>query len=226
MSKINFYTNKNREISLLKEGLSNEDLKPLDEGVILKKVKESETGKINESALKEYVEEVYGLYGDKITKTATEYQKSWNAINESFFKLLKEKTGFDSPYESYKCHVSIFFKGLSDWGGNEITRSWRENPFRMRKITAHELFIAYLWPHLEGNFPKEGEDKIWGMAELSAWTVLSYDQSFLEFWPWFIDYGGLRNYPHLNKHIEKSRSIYNNEKDFKNYLKSIKDLLA
>jgi len=205
----------------LKEAFSNENLNPLDEKEILKKAGKDGTGKINESALEEYVEEVYDLYGDKITETATDYQKSWDAINESFFKLLKEKTGFESSHKDYKCHVSNFFKGLSDWGGNEITRSWRENSFRMRKITAHELFIAYFWPHFIKKFPGADKNQIWGIAELSAWTVLSYDEDFLRFWPWFIDYGGLKNYPHLTECIEKSKEVYKKNNNFETYLKLI-----
>lgn len=175
-------------------------------------------GEINSKNIELYVKKIYQTYGDFIEKTTKLYQDSWDEINDQFFNLILEKTKLNSHFPDYRCHVTAFFHGLSNWGGNVIVRGWKENPFTMRKITAHEVAIAYLWNHLKNIFPNNSNDKHWKISELVAWVVLSYDEDFIKLWPWFIDKGGLQNYPQLVVHIDKVKDIYFSTKDFKEFL--------
>jgi len=219
--KLNFFSDKNRDCDLLTSMYP--DKKHLA-GMIWVDI-EKLHGEINVKNIDLYVKNTYQSYGNFIEKTSKLYQNSWNEINDQFFSLMAEKTKLSSHFPDYRCHVTAFLQGLSNWGGNIITRGWKENPFIMRKITAHEIVIAYLWNHLKNIFPNNTDDKHWKISELIAWVMLSHDKDFMKLWPWFIDKSGLQNYPQLVVHIDKVKDIYFTTKDFKDFLLSVDDLL-
>lgn len=227
--KLSFFVNKQREIILLKDFLrknlfekKNIHINNFDE--LQSEFKR--LGEIDDNKIELYVDNIYKSYGSNIEKTTELYQESWNEINDKFFDLMLKKTNLKSPFNLFKCHVSTFFRGLSSWGGDTITRDWDISSFTMRKITAHEIVIAYIWNHLKEIFPKNLDKDNWAIAELTAWVMLSYDKDFIKLWPWFIDKGtGLGNYSQLIPHIQKTKELYISSNNFKDFLVSIDEIV-
>ncbi|KKR75431.1 MAG: hypothetical protein UU20_C0054G0001, partial [Parcubacteria group bacterium GW2011_GWE2_40_8] len=219
--KLNFFSDKQRDSELLKSIYL--DKKNLAD-TIWPEI-EKNYGEINDKNIDLYVSKLYQSYGHFIEKTSKLYQNSWDEINDKFFELINKKTKLSSHFPVYDCHVTAFFHGLASWGNNVVVRGWRENPFTMRKITAHEILIAYLWNHLRDIFLNDTEHKLWEISELIAWVMLSYDEDFIKFWPWFIDRGGLQNYPKLATHIYETKEVYFSTKDFKDFLLRVKGII-
>lgn len=133
------------------------------------------------------VKEKYRTIGKKLDQTKTWYQKSWNEIDKKFFAFIAKKTEYKWQYKLYYCVVSAFHPGISNWGGNKIVRIWSENPFTMRRITAHELIIAHIF-FIFHNDPKyQGvleDNQIWKIAEIRAWCLTGLELAIIKFWPW------------------------------------------
>ena len=173
-------------------------------------------------------EEKYKRVGRYLNKTKVLYQSSWNEINDEFFKAIKEITGYSWKYKIYFCVLSPFHKGISSWGGNKIIRSWKENPYTMRKITAHELLISHIFTIFERDF-KNGnlfDKQKWVLAEISAFAITGLEKRMLKFWPWASEeekYPLNHNYPELYELQRILKPIYEKKKNFKDFLeKSIK----
>jgi hypothetical protein len=174
--------------------------------------------------LKEYTQKEYGSSLYFLEKTAKLYQSSWDEINENFFSTTKEITGFEWKHKEYFCVVSFFNKGISSWGGNKIIRGWNENPYLMRKITAHELLISHIFSIFEKkDFAKYNLDnnKKWKIAEISAFAICGLEKKMIEFWPWIREeekYPLNHNYQHIYKDQKNLKSFYENKKSFKSFL--------
>jgi len=84
------------------------------------------------------------------------YQKSWDEINDEFSSYIEEITGYKWSYDKYECIVSVIHKGISNWGtSSKIIRGWKENPYTMRRITAHELIISHYFKIYKKYYSKE-----------------------------------------------------------------------
>jgi len=170
--------------------------------------------------------EVKGRYKKVIPslgKTKMIYQKSWNEINNEFFKTVGRITGYNWKYKIYFCVLSPFHKGISSWGGNKIIRGWKENPYTMRKITAHELIISHIFTIFKKDFQKENlsNKEKWALAEISAWAITGLEKQMLKFWPWITEeekYPLNHNYPELYKLQKILKSKYKKKKNFKKFL--------
>ena len=177
---------------------------------------------------KKEAEERYKRIGQYLKKTKMLYQKSWDQINEDFFKTTEEITGYPWKYKRYYCVLSPFFQGISSWGENKIVRSWKENPYTMRKITAHELLISHIFTIFERNFKeaKLTKKQKWALAEISAFAICGLERKMLKFWPWILEkekYPLDHNYPELYSLQRKLKLIFQEKKNFKDFLeKSIK----
>jgi len=161
-----------------------------------------------------------------LKKTKKLYQKSWDEINDEFFKTVEKITGFSWKHRRYFCVLSPIHRGISSWGGNKIVRTWRENPYSMRKITAHELLISYIFTIFERDFQLQKENltqkQKWALAEISAWAITGLEKKMLKFWPWITEeekYPLNHNYPELYNFQKKLRPIYEKKKNFKEFLK-------
>jgi len=159
-----------------------------------------------------------------LVKSRGLYQKSWNEINYIFFKTTKEITGYSWKYNRYYCIVSLFHKGISSWGGNKIVRIWSENPYTMRKITAHELLISHIFTIFERDFKNEKltDKEKWALAEISAFAICGLEKKMLKFWPWISkekEYPLDHNYPELYNLQKRLKPIYQKRKNFKDFLK-------
>ena len=163
-----------------------------------------------------------------LKKTQKFYQESWNEINDESFKAAEGITGYSWKYKIYFCVLSPFHKGISSWGGNKIIRTWRENPYSMRKITAHELLISHIFTIFERDFKKENltDKEKWALAEISAFAITGLEKKMLKFWPRISEeekYPLNHNYPELYELQKKLKPIYERKKNFKEFLqKAIK----
>lgn len=161
-----------------------------------------------------------GLY---LNKTKKLYQKSWDEINNEFFRTVEEITGYPWKYKRYYCVISPFRRGISSWGGNKIVRIWSENPYLMRKITAHELLISHIFTIFERDFKREkltNKEK-WAISEISAFAICGLEEKMLKFWPWISEkakYPLNHNYPELYNLQRKLKPVYQRRKTFKEFL--------
>lgn len=174
--------------------------------------------------LKNLVDRKYEISHHFIKKTLKLYQKSWDEINKEFFEITKKITSYPWKYKVYFCVLSPFHRGVSSWGGNKIIRTWEENPYIMRKITAHELLISYIFSIFETNFKKENltDKEKWALAEISAWAITGLEKKMLKFWPWVPEeekYPLTHNYPELYQLQKILRPKYEKKKNFKEFLK-------
>jgi len=173
---------------------------------------------------KKEAEERYRRAVKFIRKTKIFYQKSWDEINNDFFKTVEKITGYSWKYKTYFCVLSPIHKGISNWGGNKIIRSWRENPYTMRKITGHELLISHIFTIFE-DFKKENlsAKEKWALAEISAFAITGLEKSMLRFWPWIDEE---EKYPFNHRYHELYglqkilRKRYEKKKGFKEFLRN------
>jgi len=123
-----------------------------------------------------------------LKNSAADYQKSWDKINDDFFKLVAIKTNRPWKYKKYYCVVSAFHEGISSWGKDIIARRWSINADTQRKVTAHELVLSHFWTMLEKNVisKKWSADKKWQYSEIFSWCLLGLDPDFYGFWPWLL----------------------------------------
>lgn len=170
----------------------------------------------------------YAILLPYLKKTVQLYQCSWDEINNEVFKTIKEITEHSWKYKIYFCVVSLFHRGISNWGGNKIIRGWEENPYIMRKITTHELIISHIFTIFEREFKEEkltNKEK-WAIAEICAWAITGLEKKMLKFWPWISEKEKFplnHNYPHLYRFQKILRAKYEVKKNFKDFFeKSIK----
>lgn len=173
--------------------------------------------------IKKIVKEKYKRISQYLNKTRVLYQKSWDEINDDFFKTVQRITGYGWKHKTYFCILSPFHKGISSWGGNKIIRSWRENPYTMRKITAHELLISHIFTIFKRDFKKKNlsDKQKWAIAEISAFAIAGLEKQMLKFWPWVSGeekYPLKHNYPELYNLQKVLKPKYEKRKNFKGFL--------
>lgn len=175
------------------------------------------------SAAKKLANQEYKKSLKYLQKTKNLYQQSWDEVNNRFFGLLAKKTGYPLKYQTYYCVVSAFHRGISNWGGNKIARIWRENPYTMRKITAHELIIPHIFNIYEvlGIRDKVSDEKIWQIAEISGWALTGLDKDFVKLWPWISEqekWYYTHNYPQLVPLQKKLKPMFLKRRNFSRFL--------
>jgi hypothetical protein len=181
------------------------------------------------AVIKEIVKSKYKFLKGELGQTQKWYQESWNEINDQFFKFVSQKTKHAWEFKEYECVVSAFHPGISNWHGNVIARIWAENPFTMRKITAHELIVAHIFSilHHEQKFKNRlSNQQIWPIAEITAWCLTGLEPALIKMWPWIPKhklFTTKHNYPQLVPLQIKLGKIYQKSKSFDDYLeKAIK----
>lgn len=184
----------------------------------------------NIKLLNSLVNNKYQILLPYLKKTLKLYQKSWDEINKEFFEETQRITGYPWKYKVYFCVLSPFHKGVSSWGGNKIIRTWQENPYTMRKITAHELLISHIFAIFEKNFQKENltDKEKWAISEISVWAITGLEKKMLKFWPWISEeekYPLNHNYLELYKLQKILRPKYEKKKNFKEFLKESTEII-
>ena len=150
------------------------------------------------------------------------YQKSWNEINKEFSEYIEKTTGYKWFYPKYECVVSVIHPGISNWGHSpKIVRHWRENPYYMRRITAHELILSHYFEIYKRKYEKEKltDGQVWALAEIAAWALTSLTPQIKKWWPWNTEYYTNHNYPHIVQLQNDLKPIFLNRKNFDDYIK-------
>ncbi len=176
------------------------------------------------SFLNKIVNSKYKKIGSKLVITKGLYQRSWNEINDDFFSFISQKTEYAWKYDRHDCVVSVFHRGISNWVGNKIGRIWSENPYTMRKITAHELIISHVFHIFHDSVEYKDKLKdcdIWKIAEISAWCLTGLEPKMVQLWPW-TSHSQLwplkHNYPDIVPLQVELGKIYKTTKNFKKFL--------
>lgn len=167
--------------------------------------------------------EIYATSESYLKKTVAAYQSSWDEINDAFFQSVERITGFQWAHTHYECVVSVAHSGISNWDdGNRIIRGWKENPYTMRRITAHELLLAQYFYVVHTAYPESAltQNQIWALAEIAAFTLTAYLPEAKEFWPWNTEFSLNHNYPHLVPLQLELRDIFLNRTSFDQYMKA------
>jgi len=168
-----------------------------------------------------YIDEQYKT-SSKFIKIAKDlYQKSWDEIDKDFSEYIEKTTGYKWFYPEYKCVVSVIFPGLPAWWDIPlIFRHWKENPYFMRRITAHELIMSHYIQIYKKYYKHEGltDGQLWALAEIAAWALTSLTPEVKKFWPWNTKYYTDHNYPWIVKIQNKMKQIFLERKDFDEYI--------
>jgi hypothetical protein len=122
-----------------------------------------------------------------LKQTQQAFQASWDAIGQDFSDYIEEATGHAWFHKQYQCVVSLMHYGVSNWGdSNIIFRTWEENPFIQRKVTAHELALSHYFHIYRQHYAKYGlsQNQVWALAEIAAFALTSLGNRVQDFWPW------------------------------------------
>jgi len=165
---------------------------------------------------------VYRKLRPFLTGSRAVYQAAWDEINDFFFRYVERLTKHPWKFKKYYCVLSPFHKGVSNWGENRIIRSWAENPYTQRKITAHELLITHLWDYLDRHGYKNLSDESkWAFCEITAWAIAGLEEKLIKkCWPWIAEserWPLRHNYPQLVGLQKKIRPLYERRSSFKSY---------
>lgn len=188
--------------------------------LLFEKIRRDEAGTYQEE-LRNFVEQQYKITTPYLTKTKILYQGSWDEINDRFFQSVAEIMEHPWKHESYQCVVSLFHPGISSWGGNKIVRWWKENPYSMRRITAHELIISHFFTLVREKFADENLDDqdIWKLAEIAAWALTGLEEKIKNLWPWDTQgYYTNHNYPNLVELQLKLKQPFLERENFAQYV--------
>jgi hypothetical protein len=154
---------------------------------------------VKDKGVLSYIDVQYKSSMKYLELTRELYQKSWDEIND-FSDYIGETTGYKWFYDSYECVVSVIHKGISNWGNApKIVRGWQENPYYMRRTTAHELAISHYFEIHKRHYKNSGltNGQIWALAEIAAFALTSLTLVVKKFWPWNTEYYTNHNYPHI-----------------------------
>ena len=190
---------------------------------LLEKIGKSQSFEEIEKDILQLVNSDYKTLLPFIEKSRQLYKESWDEINDAFFKRAEEITNHRWRYQKYECVLSNYHKGISNWGtSNTIVRSWKENPYTQRRITAHELLISHYFDYFRSKHSNETlkDGEIWQLAEIAAWAITGLDSEMLKLWPW--DGSGYytnHNYPHLVKLQLALKEPFVNRKSFDEYVR-------
>lgn len=150
------------------------------------------------------------------------YQKSWDEINKEFSDYIEKETGYKWFYSKYECVVSVIHGGISNWGNApKIVRHWRENPYYMRRITAHELILSHYFEIIKKHYKNEGlkDGQIWALAEIAAFALTSLTKDVKKWWPWNTEHYTNHNYPHIVEIQNHMKQVFLKRKNFDEYIK-------
>lgn len=157
-----------------------------------------------------------------IEKSKKLYQESWDEIIDDFSKTV---AGLTKPwfFKEYICVVTHFCRGVSNWNGNIIGRTWKENYFTQRRITAHEIILAHYFSIHRNIYSDSGlkERQIWALAEIAAFALTGLEPRLQKFWPWDTrGYYTDHNYPELVDLQLELKEPFLKRKNFDDYIET------
>lgn len=153
------------------------------------------------------------------------YQSSWDKINDFFYAEVERITSVPWEFSEYQVVVSPFHRGISNRGKNVVARDAYEDPEVQKRKTAHEITMIQMWYIFDNNYPEAksgagGGSPFWALNEITTVFILGLEPTLNQLWT--ANTQGidryLKNYPQLLKLRDKLKPIYQNKKDFKDYL--------
>jgi hypothetical protein len=227
--KINFVINKDYDAEVFFSLLQSKhwESRILGSGInfqLASKIHNTKAKKAVKSLKKEF-QKIVNLTYDKclpyIEKSKESYQKSWDEIMDDFSDTVEELT---KPwfYKEYVCIVTHFCRGVSNWNGSVIGRTWKENPFTQRRITAHEIILAHYFSIIRKYYPNFGltDKQVWALAEIAAWALTGLELRLMKFWPWDTKgYYTDHNYSELVDLQLRLKTPFLKRKNFDEYIK-------
>lgn len=150
------------------------------------------------------------------------YQQSWDEIDADFSSYIAQETGHAWFYDEYTCVVSFVHRGISNWGNApKIVRGWDENPYTMRRITAHELILSHYFEIYKRHYAHEAltEGQVWALAEIAAFALTSLTDRVKNFWPWNTEYYTTHNHPQIVELQESLKHSFLEKISFDEYIK-------
>ena len=176
---------------------------------------------IKDKATWQYIDEQHKSSLKFLELTRDLDQKSWDEINDEFSDYIEKTTGYKWFYDTYECVVSVVHSGISSWGSApKIVRSWKENPYYMRRITAHELILSHYFEIHKRYYKETGltDGQIWALAEIAAFALTSLTPSVKNFWPWNTEYYTNHKYPYIIELQNELKTIFLSMKNFDEYI--------
>lgn len=168
-----------------------------------------------------YLDKTYKNSLKYLKLTQVLYQKSWNEINRDFSNYVEKETGYKWFYPEYECVISVVHPSISNWGNSpKIVRRWNENPYYMRRITAHELILSHYFEIYKRHysFKRLTDKKVWALAEIAAWALTSLTPDVKKWWPWNTEYYTNHKYSQLvGLQLELKKSFLK-RKNFDEYI--------
>jgi len=155
-----------------------------------------------------------------IEKSKELYQYSWDEIINEFSTAV-EKLTYPFFYNEYVCVLTHFCQGVSDWNGNKIGRTWKENSDTQRRITAHEIILAHYFSIHKNLYKDRGlnDKQIWSLAEIAAFALTGLETKLTKFWPWDLKgYYTDHNYPELVDLQNQLKDPFLNRGNFQEYI--------
>lgn len=224
-----FKLDKSYDYKMLLEFMPKGGIKNKQTFIELLRINPSEIDNIKlntDDTVKILVNNKYKKISPFIKNSISDYQKSWNKINDAFFKLVESKTKTPWKYKKYYCVVSAYHEGISSWGGNIIARRWSINADTQRKVTAHELVLSHFWTMLDKNdiSKKWSDDKKWQYSEIFSWCLLGLDKDFYKFWPWLLNrdlFPENHNYPELINLQKELKKLYSKSDNFADFFERV-----
>lgn len=156
-------------------------------------------------------------------------EKNWNEINDLFFSEIERITESKWKYKSYKCHVCCVWAGRYNNYKNEITVFAFFGKSDYLAIIAEELFHLHFWEIMK-KLKIEMKDKdwrnfkdnlYWQFSECMPCLIFSYSDIKLK-----LKFGKYPEWKHVRKLFKKIRPIWENRKNFMDFLRNALKVLT
>jgi len=185
-----------------------------------KKVSEAENYDAIRNKLNTLVDARYKKHLPQMKRSLKEYKISWEPITTDFAQAVVSITEHPFFYPDYTCIVSAFHPGTSEWYGHTITRMYGEDPYKQRRITAHEIVLSQIFHIVRKYYSKEQIDdkKVWAISEITTVFVLN-EPELMKFWPWSKNVTYLKMYS-LGDKKRKMGKLWKERTSFTGYLKA------
>lgn len=170
------------------------------------------------------VDSRYVAVADDLEVSRGQLSQEWAQVETVFWSVVANVIDRSWRFDEYRCVVSAFHRGLSDWVGNQIAIGYDLTPSIRRRIVAHEIVLSLVFQEVRAELPHERlpDTQLWALAEMTAVFILD-DANLRPFWPntpeggtWFAN----SNYPQLAPLEPQLLEIYANRASFSDYVES------
>ncbi|OIQ01621.1 MAG: hypothetical protein COZ27_03500 [Candidatus Moranbacteria bacterium CG_4_10_14_3_um_filter_41_65] len=178
-----------------------------------------------------FVSEKYKKNEHLLEQAVESYSIEWQKVNDIFYDLVVDITGYDWEFQEYEVIMSLFHTGISNRNANYVLRSAYEDAKGQTRITAHEILMTQIWYIFGKVFGKKSvsrnEDFFWSANEITTTAMLGLESKLDALWPdnqkGFDNF--LLNYSNMSELRDAFEKAYINKQSFGGYLKYIESFL-